>query len=313
METPAVRPLISLIVPMYNESGGVELFFNKLIPILSAITPDWEILCINDGSADHTLTLLKSWRERDKRIRYLSFSRNFGKEAALTAGLEHCRGMAVIPLDADLQDPPELIEQMVEKWREGYKVVLATRRSRGQDTLCKRLTAAMFYSVMARLTDFHFPRNTGDFRLMDAKVVEVLRLLPERTRFMKGLFAWAGFSSAYIYFDRPERASGTSKISYFKLWRLAKDGICSLTTRPLQLSSYLGAIISLGAFLYAVFLVLHTLILGIDVPGYASIMVTTLFIGGIQLLSIGILGEYIGRIYSESKKRPIYVTEESSD
>ncbi len=309
-QTPP-RPLLSLIVPMYNESEGIDLFFSRTLPVLESITPDWEIICVNDGSRDDTLAQLKSYRERDHRIRFLSLSRNFGKEPALSAGLDYAIGQAVIPIDADLQDPPELIPQLVEKWREGYKVVLATRRTRGQDSFLKRITAAMFYAFMGKMLRFPFPKNTGDFRLMDESVIQVIRLLPERTRFMKGLFAWVGFSTAQIYFDRPARAAGEAKINYFGLWQLAKDAICSFTTAPLRLSTYLGVFISLISFSYAFFLILHTLILGVDVPGYTSIMVAVLCMGGVQLISVGILGEYVGRIYHEAKQRPVYIIEET--
>jgi glycosyltransferase involved in cell wall biosynthesis len=200
------RPLLSLIVPMYNESDGMDLFFNRLLPILENITPDWEVICVNDGSRDATLSLLKARHDDDARIKYLSFSRNFGKEAALSAGLIHAQGQAVIPIDADLQEPPELIPEMVERWHAGYKVVLATRRKRSDDTFMKRLTAAGFYRLIDRLTPFDFPSNTGDYRLMDADVVEVLKRLPERTRFMKGLFAWVGFTKQRPLFVVEEKA-----------------------------------------------------------------------------------------------------------
>lgn len=312
MHTPSdPRPLLSIIVPMYNESEGIALFFDRILPIMNAITSNWEILCINDGSKDDTLALIKARNAADSRIRYLSFSRNFGKEAALSAGIDHARGQAVIPVDADLQDPPEVIPELVAKWREGFKVVLATRRTRAEDSFGKRLTAAAFYRIIAWLTRFPFPKDTGDFRLMDAQVVEVIRLLPERTRFMKGLFAWVGFTTTQVYFDRAARAAGSAKINYFALWRLAKDGIFSFTTMPLRISTYLGVTISALSFSYAAFLAIRTLIVGKDVPGYASIMVTVLCMGGVQLISVGILGEYVGRIYREAKQRPLYIVEES--
>jgi glycosyltransferase involved in cell wall biosynthesis len=307
---PAHHPMLSIVVPMYNESEGVDVFFATLCPILSSITLDWEIICINDGSSDDTLMHLKHHAAADHRIKFVSLSRNFGKEAALTAGLHHAFGQAVIPIDADLQDPPELIPDMVAKWQEGYKVVLATRSKRDGDSFFKRTTARVFYKLMGNLTRFHIPANTGDFRLMDAEVVSVIRLLPERSRFMKGLFAWVGFTSTTIYFERKPRAKGEAKQSYRSLWELAKDGIFSFTTLPLRLTTYLGALISLVSFSYAVFLILRTLIFGVDVGGYASTMVAILCIGGIQLLSIGIIGEYIGRIYRETKQRPLYVVEE---
>jgi polyisoprenyl-phosphate glycosyltransferase len=215
-------------------------------------------------------------------------------------------------MDADLQDPPELLPEMMGKWREGYKVVLATRRTRQGDGMLKRTTAWMFYKLMGSLLSIRLPANTGDFRLMDQKVVEVLRLLPERTRFMKGLFAWVGFSTTHIYYDRTPRAVGAAKQSWRSLWRLAKDGIFSFTTLPLRITTYLGIIISTVAFSYAGWLLLRTILQGVDVPGYASIMAAILCMGGIQLISLGIIGEYLGRIYREAKHRPLYVVEETA-
>lgn len=308
----AARPLLSLVVPMYNEADGLEALFGCLIPILNGITPSWEIICVNDGSRDRTLQALRQWHQQEPRITFLSLSRNFGKEAALTAGLHHAYGQAVIPFDADLQDPPELIPDMVRQWQAGYKVVLATRNRRDNDTFFKRISAVLFYKLMAKVTSIDLPQNTGDFRLMDQQVVEVIRLLPERTRFMKGLFAWVGFSTTRLYFDRQSRAVGSSKQGFLSLWRLAKDGIFSFTTMPLRLTTYLGVAISLVAFAYASWLLLRVIMFGADVPGYASIMATVLCMGGIQLICLGIIGEYLGRIYRETKQRPLYVVEETA-
>ncbi|MDE3060023.1 MAG: glycosyltransferase family 2 protein [Pseudomonadota bacterium] len=306
------HPLLSIVVPMYNESGGVDMLFERLARALYPITEDWEIVCVNDGSRDDTLLRLKAWHQKEPRIKLLSLSRNFGKEAALTAGLHYASGDAVIPFDAVLQDPPELIPQMVARWKEGYKVVLATRKRRLGEGWFKRLTAWLFYKLMRRVTSIDIPRNTGDFRLMDRQVVEVLRLLPERTRFMKGLFAWVGFTTTSIYFDRAPRAEGHAKQNYARLWQLAKDGVFSFTTLPLRLTTYLGVVVSTLAFAYAGWLLIRTLIFGVDVRGYASIMATVLCLGGVQLVSIGIIGEYLGRIYRETKQRPLYVIEESA-
>ncbi|MDX1975734.1 MAG: glycosyltransferase family 2 protein [Rickettsiales bacterium] len=305
-------PLLSAVVPIYNESDGLDVLFGRLIPILDGVTADWEIICVNDGSADDSLVRLRQWRQKDARIKLLSLSRNFGKEAALTAGLHNAYGQAVIPLDADLQDPPELIPEMVRQWQAGYKVVLATRKSRSGESYFKRATAWLYYRLMQRLLTTPLPANTGDFRLMDQKVIEVIRLLPERARFMKGLFAWVGFSTTQLYFDRPNRAVGHAKQNYRKLWALAKDGIFSFTTLPLRVSTYLGVAISTVAFSYAGWLLLRTMIYGVQTPGYASIMATVLCMGGIQLISIGIVGEYLGRIYRETKQRPLYVIEETA-
>jgi len=303
-------PELSVVIPVFNEAGGIDTLFSRVVPILNGVTEDWEILCVNDGSRDATLAELKAWHKKESRIKALSLSRNFGKELALTAGLHHARGQAVIPMDADLQDPPELIPEMVAKWREGYKVVLATRKSRRGEGLFKRAAAAAYYKLMGNLLTIKLPPQTGDFRLMDQQVVEVVRLLPERTRFMKGLFAWVGFSTAQIYFDRPPRAVGSAKQGVRALWQLAKDGLFSFTTLPLRLTTYLGLIISLVAFGYGGWLIVRTMLFGADVPGYASIMAGILCMGGVQLVCLGILGEYVGRIYRESKQRPLFVVEE---
>jgi glycosyltransferase involved in cell wall biosynthesis len=301
------QPLISLIVPVYNESDGIYAFFDRVKPILEGLGK-WEIICINDGSADNTLKILEELHQKDKRIKAISLSRNFGKEAAMTAGLDYANGDVVIPIDADLQDPPELIPSMLDKWHKGAKVVLATRKNRDESWL-KRKSANGFYGLMGKVSTVKIPKNTGDFRLMDRQVVEAIKQLPERTRFMKGLFAWAGFPTEVIHFDRPQRHAGTTKWNYFKLWKFALDGIFSFTTLPLKIWTYIGMFISFLSFIYGSYLIIHTMVSGVDVPGYASIMVVMLFLGGIQLMSLGIIGEYIGRIYRETKHRPIYLIE----
>ncbi|PIQ28597.1 glycosyltransferase [bacterium (Candidatus Blackallbacteria) CG17_big_fil_post_rev_8_21_14_2_50_48_46] len=302
-------PEVSLVAPMYNESEGLDKFFDTVIPILEQVGPEWEIVCVNDGSRDDTLEKLIAYHKRDPRIKVINFSRNFGKEAGTTAGIDLSRGKAVIPIDADLQDPPEMILAMIEKWREGYKVVLATRTERKEDTWFKRHSALMFYRLISAMSEVHIPKNTGDFRLMDRQVVDTLKQLPEKTRFMKGIFAWLGFPTTTIYFERPARFAGQTSWNYWKLWRFALDGIFAFTTLPLQVWTYLGAGISLLSFLYASLLVFQTLLHGNAVPGYASTMVAILFLGGIQLTSLGIIGEYVGRIYKEVKGRPIYIVE----
>lgn len=301
---------ISIVIPMYNESEGLKELFLRVTPILEQMTDNWEIICVNDGSKDDSLSQLISFHKSDPRIKIVNFSRNFGKEAALTAGIEHSNGKVVIPLDADLQDPPELIPQMVKKWTEGYKVVLATRSSRREEGWLKRTTANIFYKILGKISSVNIPANTGDYRLMDRQVVEALKSLPERTRFMKGIFAWLGFPTTTIFFERPERFAGKTSWNYWKLWKFALDGILSFTAVPLQIWTYIGAVISLISFLYGSFLVVRTIFFGVDVPGFASIMVCILFLGGVQLLSMGILGEYIGRIYHETKQRPLYIIEE---
>lgn len=297
---------------MYNEEEGASLFFEKITPILLGITESWEIICIDDGSSDNTYAILEGFAARDKRIKILSFSRNFGKDTALSAGIDYANGDAVIPIDADLQDPPELIVEMVEKWREGYKVVLATRISRLNDTFLKRLTAFTFYKIIGKMSPVEIPANTGDFRLMDRQVVEVIKRLPERTRFMKGLLSWAGFKTHRLFYHRQQRSGGVTKWNYVRLFTFALDGIFSFTSVPLKIWTYVGLIISTISFLYASFLICRDMLFGIDVPGYASTMVVILFIGGVQLISLGILGEYIARIYNEVKQRPLYVVEKKS-
>ena len=305
---------LSLIVPVMNEETAIDAFVTRVVPILEKLDDpaarSFEILFIDDGSSDATLAKIRAANAADPRIRALSFSRNFGKEAALSAGLDSARGLAVIPLDVDLQDPPETIAAMIAKWREGFEVVYGVRDNRKTDTLPKRLTADLYYRAHNWLSADKIPEHAGDFRLLDHKVVEVIRRLPERNRFMKGLFAWAGFRSAAVGYHREERKLGTSKFNYWKLWTLAVDGITSASTVPLRVWSYVGALVALGALAYAGFIVVRTLAFGIETPGYASMMVAILFLGGLQLLSLGVLGEYVGRILTETKQRPLYVVSE---
>jgi glycosyltransferase involved in cell wall biosynthesis len=241
----------------------------------------------------------------------IDLSRNFGKEVALSAGLDYCQGAAVIPIDADLQDPPELIPDMIAKWREGYDMVYATRRIRKGETVVKRTTANLFYRLLRRISEVEIPRNTGDFRLMDRRVVEAIKLLPERTRFMKGLFAWVGYKQTAIYYDRDPRQAGETSWNYFKLWQLAVEGITSFSAAPLKVWSYLGLFFSFSALLYAAYLVIRVFVQGVDVPGYASMMVVILFMGGMQLITLGVFGEYLSRIFTEVKGRPLYLVREA--
>ena len=304
-------PLLSLVVPMFNEEEGVQGFFARLIPILRTVTEDYEVVCIDDGSSDRTLLALALERGKDERIKVLSLSRNFGKDTALSAGLDYARGQAVIPIDADLQDPPELIPQMVAKWREGFEVVYARRTSRDSDDTQKRVTAGMFYRIHNWMADVRIPDNVGDFRLMDRRVVEALKHLPEKTRFMKGLFAWVGFKQVGIDYRREARAAGTTKWRYWKLWNFALDGITASSTVPLRIWTYFGVALGLFSMAYACWLVVHTMIYGNPVPGYASLMVTVLTLGSINIVATGILGEYVGRIYNEVRGRPLYLVRET--
>ena len=301
---------ISIVVPMHNEEANIEPFFSRFEALFSKLGVSYEIVCVNDGSTDGTLELLRKYQEKDSHIRLIDLSRNFGKEVALSAGLDHCSGDVVIPIDADLQDPPELIPEMLARWREGYDMVYATRRSRQGESAVKRTTANLFYRLLGRISEVEIPRNTGDFRLMDRRVVDALRLMPERNRFMKGLFAWVGFKQTAIYYDRDPRLAGETSWNYLRLWRLAVDGITSFSAAPLKVWSYLGLILSLTALFYAAYLVIRVWVQGIDVPGYASMMVVILFMGGMQLITLGIIGEYLGRIFTEVKGRPLYLIRE---
>ena len=303
------NPTISIIAPCYNEEETIEPFLRRIEEILTQIDEPYEIVLINDGSKDNTLNVLLNAKQNFKNIRIINFSRNFGKEAALTAGLDKARGEAAIPIDVDLQDPPELIKELVAKWREGYDVVLAKRADRTSDSFAKRVSADLFYKLNGKISNVDIPNNVGDFRLMSKRVVEALKQLPENQRFMKGLFAWVGFKTTVIEYAREKREAGQSSFNGWKLWNFALDGITSFSTLPLRIWLYIGALVSFLSFLYGSFIILKTLIFGVDLPGYASLAVIMLFLGGIQLIGIGILGEYIGRIYSESKRRPSYIIE----
>jgi len=306
---------LSLVIPVKDEEEAIAAFLKRVIPILESLDDpaarSFEILFIDDGSSDRTLEVIRDAHARDRRVRGLSLSRNFGKEAALSAGLDSAHGLSVIPMDVDMQDPPEVIAPMLAKWRAGFDVVYGVRDNRESDSLPKRLTADLYYRAHNWLSSDKIPEHAGDFRLLDRRVVEVIKSMPERNRFMKGLFAWAGFKSAGVSYHREERAVGTTKFNYWKLWTLAVDGITSASTVPLRVWSYLGGAVALFALGYAIFIVVRTLTSGIEVPGYASMMVAVLFLGGLQLLSLGVLGEYVGRILTEVKHRPLYVVRET--
>ena len=302
------RKKVSIIAPFYNEGGGVELFYEALCPIFKQVSElDFEVVCVDDGSRDDTLKKLISITEKDLRFHVIELSRNFGKEAALTAGIDAATGDAVIPIDADLQDPPELILEMIKEWFKGAEIVLARRVDRSSDSLLKRKTAEIFYRFHNRLSTIQIPENVGDFRLMDRIAVDALKQLPEQHRFMKGLFAWVGFKTVTLEYVRKPRIAGTTKFSGWKLWNFALEGITSFSATPLKVWSYIGGLGAFTTFLYAIFIVSRTLIYGVDVPGYASLLVAILFIGSLQLIGVGMLGEYIGRIYMETKNRPLYL------
>jgi glycosyltransferase involved in cell wall biosynthesis len=301
-------PLISVIAPFFNEGKGVDAFYSKVCSATKSIDgARFEFICVDDGSTDDTLQRLAALPALDPRFRIIELSRNFGKESALTAGIDAAQGDAVIPIDADLQDPPELIAVMIEKWHDGADVVIARRSRRDNDSFAKRRSAELFYRLHNRLSNIDIPENVGDFRLMDRAVVQALGRIGETQRFMKGLFAWLGFRTVTIDYTRPPRVEGKTKFSGWKLWNLALEGITSFSTAPLRVWTYIGGVGALATFFYAAFIVLRTLVHGVDVPGYASLLVVVLFLGSLQLISIGLLGEYIGRMYLESKRRPIYL------
>jgi glycosyltransferase involved in cell wall biosynthesis len=301
-------PLLSLVVPFYNEEEMIGHFFSGVIPALERI-PNirFEILCVNDGSRDRTLEFLVAASQADDRVRVVDLTRNFGKEAALTAAIFEARGDLIVPFDADLQDPPDVIGKLVEKWRDGYEVVLAKRTNRESDSLLKKWTALFFYRIHNDVADVPIPENVGDFRLFTRDVRDALKALPESCRFMKGLFAWVGYRTATVEYTREARAAGKSKFSGWKLWNFALEGITSFSTLPLRVWTYLGLSVAFFALTRAVWLIVRTMIYGVDVPGYASLATAILLLGGIQLIGIGVLGEYVGRIYLESKQRPVYL------
>jgi glycosyltransferase involved in cell wall biosynthesis len=300
---------LSLIVPCYNEEVMVDKFLDRLYPILSVLNKNYEIIFINDGSKDNTLSVLLEKTKVNSNIKVVNLSRNFGKEAALSAGIDLSEGEVVIPIDVDLQDPPELIIDFIQEYEKGYDVVLGKRVDRSSDSFAKRMSAEFFYKIHNKISDIDIPQNVGDYRLMSRKVIESLKTLPENQRFMKGLFAWVGFKTSIIEYTREKRVAGSTSFNGWKLWNFALDGITSFSTAPLRIWLYIGIILAFFAFLYGTFIVIKTIIYGVDAPGYASLITVVLFLGGIQLIGIGVLGEYIGRIYMETKRRPIYIVD----
>ncbi|MBU6251724.1 MAG: glycosyltransferase family 2 protein [Alphaproteobacteria bacterium] len=313
--TAGVPPILSIIVPVKDEEDAIPDFVRRVSAVIAALTDpaaqSYEILFIDDGSTDQSMAAIAAAHVANRNVRAISLSRNFGKEAALSAGLDHARGAAVVPMDVDLQDPPEVLADMIAKWRAGYDMVYGVRKDRTTDSLAKRWSADLYYKIHNMLSSDKIPDHAGDFRLLDRRVVDVLRALPERNRFMKGLFAWSGFKATSVEYVRAERMLGTTKFRPWKLWTLALDGITSSSTAPLRIWTYVGACVAALSFLYALFIITKVLIFGIAVAGYASLMVAVLFFGGLQLLSLGILGEYVGRIMMETKQRPLYIVRDS--
>ena len=304
------QPLISIVVPAYNEEEVLTEFHETVDKTLSKLAVDLEIVYVNDGSTDATLDIINALRANDKRITLIDLSRNFGKEIALSAGLHKAAGDAVVVIDADLQDPPELIPELIKEWQNGYDVVYAKRTVRDGESILKKSTAHFFHRLIQRVGKFSIPADTGDFRILSRRAVNALNTFKEHHRFMKGLFAWIGFKQKAVHYKRDPRRSGKSKWNYWRLWNFALDGITSFTIAPLKISTYVGTVTALSAFGYGIYMVIETLLHGNEVPGYPSLIVIILMLGGIQLVAIGILGEYLGRIFNETKQRPLYFINE---
>jgi polyisoprenyl-phosphate glycosyltransferase len=305
------KKTISILIPAYNEEGVLPILHERLVALANSTDAyNFEFLFVNDGSSDKTFYIIKKLAYEDPKVSFVNLSRNFGKEIAMIAGLDNARGDAVVILDADLQDPPELIPKMIHFWEKGYDDVYARRRSRAGESWLKTITSKWFYKILQRSTRIKIQRDTGDFRLLDRRCVEALRSLRESQRYTKGMFSWIGFNKKEISYERDARAAGKTKWNYFQLVDLAIEGLTSFTTFPLRWSSMLGITISFLSFLYIIVILSRTLLGGVEVAGYASLMAVVLFLGGIQLLSLGIIGEYVGRIFNETKQRPLYLTDE---
>ena len=301
-------PVLSIVAPAYNEERNIPAFLAAIVPVLESIGETFEVIFVNDGSRDGTLGMLAAAASQDSRIKVVGLARNFGKDVALTAGLAHAAGQAVIPIDCDLQHPVELIPQFVAKWREGYDMVIGVRNKRDEEGWLRRTLSQSYYKFMRSMTHVEIPPNAGDFRLLDRKILDVINKMPERHRFMKGIFAWPGFKVASIEFQANVRANETrSSWSFFKLWRFALDGLFSFSSAPLKWWTYLGVLSAIGAFIYLVVTLIQKLVFGIDAPGYASLLIVMLFFNALILISNGIQGEYIARIFEEVKGRPLYV------
>ena len=304
------KKLVTILVPAYNEQEVLHLLYDRLEKLMNENTNyDFEVLLVNDGSKDKTFEIMQELREKDKRFCYLNLSRNFGKETAMIAGLDYCKGDAVVIIDADLQDPPELIPEMIKYWEEGYDDVYAKRKSREGETWLKKFTSKMYYRVLQGFTRIEIQKDTGDFRLLDRRCVEALKSMRENQRYTKGLFSIIGYNKKEILYDRDPRAAGQTKWNYGKLIDLSIDGITSFTTSPLRWAALIGCGVSVIGFVYMLYIIIKTIVTGIDVPGYASLMVVILFLGWIQLIFLGIIGEYLGRTFNESKHRPLYFIE----
>ena len=303
------RPVLSVVVPCYNEALGLGEFHRRLSLVMDGIGRSWEVIYVNDGSADTTLACMETMRAADPHVGLINLSRNFGKEIALTAGLDHAHGEAIVVIDADLQDPPEVIPDLVAVWDQGIDMVYAQRRAREGETWMKKFTAHQFYGLMQRLGEVRLPPNTGDFRLLSRRALDALLQLREHHRFMKGMFAWVGFPSQAVLYDRAPRHAGSSSWNYWRLWNLAVEGITGFTLMPLKIATYLGLVVAVFALGFGGQLIIRTLLFGNQVPGYPSLMAVVLFLGGVQLMTLGVIGEYLGRVFNETKQRPLYLVE----
>lgn len=305
---------VSLLIPAYNEEETLPLLYDELNKVIADMQGiQFEILFVNDGSSDNTLNILRNLQEKDSRINYISLSRNFGKETAMAAGFDYVKGDAVVILDADLQDPPELIKEMIKYWEDGYDDVYAKRRTREGETWFKKFTSHVFYRLLQKMTRIPIQEDTGDFRLLDRRAVESLKKIREKQRYTKGMFSWIGFNKKEILFDRKPRAAGETKWNYLKLFNLALEGVTSFTTFPLRISTILGIVVSIFSIVYMFIILIKSMIWQDPVQGYPSMMVTILFLGGVQLISLGIIGEYVGRIFNETKYRPLYIVDEHNN
>jgi len=303
-------PDLSIILPFHNESAGIRGLFHQLHPVLGQLDLDYEIICVDDGSTDNTFDALVHARQFDHRLKIVRLARNFGKETALTCGLQLAKGDAAITMDSDLQHPPEVIPDLIKKWREGFEMIYATRIDRRTESRTRRMFSHAFYAVFRKIADIQMPDGAGDFCLLDRKVINAINSLPERNRFMKGLTAWVGFKQGTVPFEVAPRVSGATSWNFFRLMRFAFDGLSAFSTLPLRIWTWCGVLVSLAAMAYGLYLILDTILFGNNVPGYASIMVGILFLGGLQLLSLGVMGEYMARIFTEVKARPLYFVTE---
>lgn len=303
---------LSVIIPIYNEEQNISILYDRVKKVCSDITPDHELLFINDGSKDRSIFLIHELSRKDSHVKYINFARNFGHQIAVMAGIDHVKGKAVVIIDADLQDPPELIIPMYNKMQEGFEVVYAKRRSRSGENFVKKFTAKLFYRILRKITSINIPVDTGDFRIMDHKIVEVLRIMPEQQKFLRGQISWIGFNQTYIEYDRDQRHGGETGYTYKKMIRLALDGITSFSNLPLKFATFAGFIVSGATFIVILYALYSRFITGDVVPGWTSLILAILFIGGVQLICIGIIGEYISRMSANVRNRPLYIVRESN-